>query len=64
MAEPVMFNDVVVRKETEAALLVVIDGDDYWIPKSQLHEESEVKGEGDEGQLAITRWIAEQKGLL
>jgi hypothetical protein len=61
--EPVEFEDVKVEKETEMALLVEIEGDKYWVPKSQVHEDSEVHGEGDEGILITTRWWAEKEGL-
>lgn len=64
VSEPVSFDDVVVKKETEAALLVTIDGEDHWVPKSQVHDDSEVWKMGDEGLLVISRWIAEQKSLL
>ena len=58
------FDDVVVKKETEAAILCEIEGELHWLPKSQICEDSEVTGEGDEGTLVITQWIAQQKGLL
>ena len=40
-----------------------IDGEKLWIPLSQIHDDSEVYGEGDEGKLVISEWIAKQKGL-
>jgi hypothetical protein len=35
-----------------------------WIPQSQVHDDSEVWREDDAGALVLTRWIAEQKGLI
>jgi hypothetical protein len=35
-----------------------------WIPQSQIHDDSEVWQAGNSGQLVLTRWIAEQKGLV
>lgn len=64
MSEPVTFDDVEALKETEAALLVAIDGEEHWIPKSQIHDDSEVWAEGDTGTLAITQWLATQKKLV
>ena len=61
--EPVEFEDIAVEKETEMAILVEIEGDKYWLPKSQIHEDSEVKEEGDEGTLVTTHWWAEKEGL-
>jgi hypothetical protein len=53
-----------VKRETEKALLVEIGGEELWIPKSQIHDDSEVYREGDTGKLVITEWIAREKGLL
>lgn len=60
----VMFSNVTALKETGAALLCKIDGDDYWMPKSQIDSESDVNAEGDEGTLVVTQWIAMEKGLV
>lgn len=51
-------------KETELALLCEIDGDEVWIPKSQIDEkDSEVLEEGDEGTVVVTNWWARQNGF-
>lgn len=52
------------KKETDRALLVEIDGEEHWIPKSQILDDSEVYEEGGEGVLVVTTWIAKQKGLI
>jgi len=47
-------------KETDLALLVaLIEMDDElrWIPKSQVHEDSEVCAVGDEGMLVVPEWL-------
>lgn len=49
--------------ETDGALLVEIDNDKYWIPQSQIQDESEVYRKGHEGVFIISDWIAKQKGL-
>ena len=51
-------------KATPKAILVRIEGGQHWIPQSQIHDDSEVWKEGDEGELAITEWIATEKGLI
>lgn len=53
---------------TEDAILVKIEGYEknhgqVWIPQSQVHDDSEVSKRGDEGDLIISQWIAEQKGI-
>jgi hypothetical protein len=35
----------------------------YWLPKSQIHDNSEVWKNGDSGVLVIPLWLAEQAGL-
>jgi len=57
-------DDVACVADTVAAVLVELDGEDVWIPRSQLHDDNEVNAKGDTGKLVMTRWIAEQKGLV
>lgn len=65
----VAFENVRVVRATARALLVVIDGEEVWIPSSQIHDDSEVyldenmAIQGSPGRLVITSWIATQKGL-
>jgi hypothetical protein len=63
MANNVTLSDVSVVKETDKALLCNIHGEEIWIPKSQIKEDSEVFEEGTEGSLVISQWLASQKGL-
>lgn len=59
--------EATVLKETNAALLVkLIDHDDIqvWIPKSQLHADSEVYEAGTAGILIVTPWIAKKLELI
>ena len=62
----VSFEGVVCKKATAKALLVEIDGEDYWIPLSQIHDDSEVfdDDKNADGKLVVTEWIAQQKGLV
>lgn len=64
--ECVSFKDVRCERESDKAILVSIP--DYeqpmWIPRSQIHEDSEVYGEGHTGTLVISEWIAKQKDLI
>lgn len=64
MEEPEIFFDVTVIAETEKALLCDIEGEEIWIPKSQITDNSEVLEKGDKGMLIITQWIASEKGLV
>lgn len=52
--------------ETTAAIRVRA-GDlaqDIWIPKSVLHDDSEVYEANTEGELVVMRWWAKKEGLL
>lgn len=59
------YGHVVVGAVTDAAFL--IEGDEEWVPFSQIMPDSEI-GEGcdkgDEGILVVTTWIARKKGWL
>jgi hypothetical protein len=62
--EPVSFDDVTVVRETDNAILCEFpDGNEEWIPKSQIHDDSEVYKFGTDGTLIIPRWLAQAKGL-
>lgn len=63
-AESIEIDDVTVEAETDLALLCIIDDKQRWIPKSVVHEDSEVQSEGDTGTMAIMRWFAEKEGLV
>ena len=39
------------------------EGEDVWIPTSQVHDDSEVYKPGTAGVLVIPRWVAEMKEL-
>lgn len=68
--EPVTIENVRVTRETDHAILCVIDDeegmDGFWIPKSQIKDESEVyslKSGEDPGTLVIPQWLADEKGI-
>lgn len=62
--EKATFEDIEVKRETDAAILVEIEGEEYWIPKSQIDDDSEVFTTGTSGKLVISEWIAKEKGLV
>lgn len=63
MADLARINDCRVKRATDKAILVEVDGEEAWIPQSQIDDESEVWKDGDEGTLVIPLWLAEAKGL-
>ena len=50
-----------VAAETDQAILVVIDGEDHWLPQSQLDEWPDV---GESGTIMIKTWLAEERGFI
>jgi hypothetical protein len=62
-SEPVSLGTATVKRETPKALLVEVEGEEMWVPKSVIHEDSEVwQGEQDDGELVVKRWWAEKEG--
>lgn len=64
--EVVEIDHVRCYKETDKAILVEIDdsGEEKWIPKSVISDDSEVYERGTEGTLVVHEWFAEREGLL
>ncbi len=51
-------------KESSKAILVVNAEDkEFWVPKSQVHDDSEVYKEDTDGRLVISSWWAEKEGI-
>lgn len=65
--EPEKLGAAKVLRETDKALLVELEelGEERWIPKSVVHDDSEVfgGGENDEGEMIVQRWWALENGL-
>jgi len=54
--------EVEVLKETEMAILVDHEGEEVWVPKSQVHDDSEAYKKGQEGKIVLPLWLAEKEG--
>ena len=50
----------VIRETEKAILFRTDDGEEYWIPKSQIHDNSEVWKAGDVGMIVVTEWFAKK----
>ncbi len=65
--KPASLGQAVALKATTKALLCRVedrDDEEIWIPLSQIHGDSEVWGEDDEGELIISEWWAEKEDLV
>lgn len=49
-------------RESDKAILVRIDDKETWVPKSVVHDDSEVWKKDDEGKLVVKLWWAEKNG--
>lgn len=50
-------------RQTDKAALCLIDGEEVWLPWSQIDDGSEIERNGDSGVAYIPRWLADQKHL-
>ena len=58
---------VICVRETPKAILVLVDGDERWIPKSVIHDDSEVytnKHPNNQGKLIVKMWWAVKEGIF
>lgn len=58
-----VYVDRVLRTTDKAALCLVNNDTEVWLPWSQIDEGSEVQQKGDEGEVYIPRWLAEKNEL-
>jgi len=49
-------------RQTDKAILVVLDGGEHWIPQSVIDDDSEVWKKYDEGELVVAEWFARKQG--
>ncbi len=65
-SESFAVEEVTCVHETDKALLVKIDGQELWVPQSQIKDESEVFDGRDNsfGLLVVSTWFAKQKGWI
>jgi|WetSurMetagenome_2_1015567.scaffolds.fasta_scaffold04771_9 hypothetical protein len=63
--DPAYLGEAEVIKSTRLAILVSLEDldEERWIPKSVIHDDSDIRDEGDSGELVVNRWWAEQEGL-
>lgn len=60
----VEFEDCECNWDSEKAALVVIYGDEVWIPKWAIHDDSETYKRGTSGNLIVVEKIAIEKELV
>lgn len=53
-----------ILRETDKAFLVRIDGDETWLPKSQMADWEDYEVGDVDLEISVTEWIAKEKELL
>jgi len=49
---------------TDKAVLVRVDGDDYWFPRSTIEDGEDIEAGHEELDLHVQEWVLEERGLL
>jgi len=57
--ESVLITAEIIR-ETDLAILIHHNGEEIWLPKSQIDYDGDV---GDEADIEIPEWLADEKGI-
>jgi hypothetical protein len=61
--DPVSVGQARVLRATTKALLVEVDGEQTWVPKSCIHDDSEVwRDDSEPGELVVKAWFARKEG--
>lgn len=60
---PVALPEGKITRETEKAVLYEYDGEKTWVPKSVIHDDSDIWKNGEEGVLKVQSWWASKNGL-
>lgn len=60
---PVALPEGKITRETEKAVLYVHGDNETWVPKSVIHDDSEIWKRGEEGVLTVESWWASKNGF-
>lgn len=62
---PVRIDFDMIKAGSELAILIIVGGEQYWIPKSQIGELEKKSGRfASGGHLTIPEWLAIEKELV
>lgn len=61
-AEEIFTVEAFVLRHTPRAVLISYEGEEIWLPRSQLIDDEELPQEGA-ARVKMTAWIAKEKGL-
>ena len=52
-----------IKRETDGAFLFVIDGEEKWVPKSQVADPDDYERGDENCSVSITEWFANKEGI-
>lgn len=52
-----------IKAETAKAMLLVIDGEEHWVPLSQIADADDYSKGDTDIEVAVTEWFAMKEGL-
>lgn len=58
--------EIYIKAKTEKAMLIVYENEEYWLPFSQIHNNSDIDdsaSKGDNGTITVTSWWATKESL-
>ncbi len=58
----ILISEATLIRSSDKAGLYKIDGEEHWIPWSQIRDDS-IDKDGESGELWITEWIADEKEI-
>ncbi len=53
-----------IEESTDGLKIQPKEGPSFWIPKTVVHDDSEVYKDGDSGTLVVKDWFAEKRGWV
>lgn len=60
----ITLDDVTYKVSTAKALLVEYEGEEYWLPVTQIVDFDFERRRGSVGSITISEWIAREKGII
>ncbi len=64
MSRVAEIEDVTCIRDTDKAILVAVEGEEVWVPRSVVDDTSEVQKKGDKGELTVAEWFAQKQGWV
>ena len=64
MDELIRFDARSIRDTDLAVLVIIEEEEEVWIPKSVIHDDSDIFEADQEGELVVPEWFAKKNSLI